>query len=220
MGLILALDRRIPDNVAELRAGTWNKKEYSKAQGPDGPDARPARLRPHRPRGRDARRARSGCRSSCGAAASAPMPKHARPPRKNTASRSSTRPTSSLAQSDVVSVHLALRRTRRVRQRGPADARKAGAFFINTARGEVVDYAALAEAVKDEEHARRARRVRGRAVQRVGDVRRRFSAARRSTARTTSAPRPTRRRKRSPTRRCGSSARTRTPAGSRTLSLS
>src|SRR5919198_6213614 len=27
MGLILALDRRIPDNVAELRAGTWNKKE-------------------------------------------------------------------------------------------------------------------------------------------------------------------------------------------------
>ena len=33
MGLILALDRRIPDNVAELRAGTWNKKEFSKARG-------------------------------------------------------------------------------------------------------------------------------------------------------------------------------------------
>src|SRR5262249_55250116 len=32
-GLILSLDRRIPDNVAALRAGTWNKKEYSKAQG-------------------------------------------------------------------------------------------------------------------------------------------------------------------------------------------
>ena len=31
--LLLALDRRIPDNVAELRAGTWNKKEYSKARG-------------------------------------------------------------------------------------------------------------------------------------------------------------------------------------------
>ena len=28
-GLILALDRRIPDNVAELRTGKWNKKEYS-----------------------------------------------------------------------------------------------------------------------------------------------------------------------------------------------
>src|SRR5918993_1055470 len=32
-GLILSLDRRIPDNVAELRAGRWNKKEFSKAQG-------------------------------------------------------------------------------------------------------------------------------------------------------------------------------------------
>lgn len=33
IGLMLSLDRRIPDNVAELRAGTWNKKEYSKARG-------------------------------------------------------------------------------------------------------------------------------------------------------------------------------------------
>ena len=33
MGLILSLDRRIPDSVAELRAGKWNKKEFSKAHG-------------------------------------------------------------------------------------------------------------------------------------------------------------------------------------------
>ena len=33
MGLILALDRRIPENVSELRAGRWNKKEFSKARG-------------------------------------------------------------------------------------------------------------------------------------------------------------------------------------------
>src|SRR5206468_9557978 len=32
-GLILSLDRRIPDNVAELRAGTWNKKAFSTARG-------------------------------------------------------------------------------------------------------------------------------------------------------------------------------------------
>src|SRR5215471_18995290 len=32
-GLILALDRRIADNVAEMRAGTWNKKEFGKARG-------------------------------------------------------------------------------------------------------------------------------------------------------------------------------------------
>ena len=31
--LILALDRRLADNVASLRAGQWNKKEYSKAKG-------------------------------------------------------------------------------------------------------------------------------------------------------------------------------------------
>jgi D-3-phosphoglycerate dehydrogenase len=32
-GLIIALDRRIPDNFNELRLGKWNKKEYSKAKG-------------------------------------------------------------------------------------------------------------------------------------------------------------------------------------------
>ncbi|MFP4151515.1 MAG: phosphoglycerate dehydrogenase [Alkalispirochaeta sp.] len=31
--LILSLDRRIPDNVADLRGGIWNKGEYSKAGG-------------------------------------------------------------------------------------------------------------------------------------------------------------------------------------------
>src|SRR5262249_27521211 len=31
--LILSLDRRVPDNVAELRAGRGNKKEFSKAKG-------------------------------------------------------------------------------------------------------------------------------------------------------------------------------------------
>jgi D-3-phosphoglycerate dehydrogenase len=31
--LLLSLDRRVPDNVADLRAGRWNKKEYSKARG-------------------------------------------------------------------------------------------------------------------------------------------------------------------------------------------
>src|SRR5918992_227772 len=31
--LVLALDRRIADNVANLRQGEWNKKEFSKARG-------------------------------------------------------------------------------------------------------------------------------------------------------------------------------------------
>ena len=33
MGLILCIDRRIPDNVADLRRGTWDKKGYSRANG-------------------------------------------------------------------------------------------------------------------------------------------------------------------------------------------
>jgi D-3-phosphoglycerate dehydrogenase len=33
MALLLALDRRIPDQVRDLRAGAWNKKEYGKADG-------------------------------------------------------------------------------------------------------------------------------------------------------------------------------------------
>lgn len=32
-GLLLAIDRNIPDNVADLRAGRWNKKKYSTALG-------------------------------------------------------------------------------------------------------------------------------------------------------------------------------------------
>lgn len=32
-GLLVALDRHIPDAVADLRAGVWNKKRYSKARG-------------------------------------------------------------------------------------------------------------------------------------------------------------------------------------------
>ena len=36
MGLMLAVDRRIPAGTAELLAGSWNKKEYSKADGIKG----------------------------------------------------------------------------------------------------------------------------------------------------------------------------------------
>lgn len=33
LGLLLAIDRRIPDNVSDLRAGRWNKTSYSEADG-------------------------------------------------------------------------------------------------------------------------------------------------------------------------------------------
>ncbi|MCZ7649123.1 MAG: NAD(P)-binding domain-containing protein [Planctomycetota bacterium] len=36
LGLLLAADRRIPQATADLKAGTWNKKEYGKADGIKG----------------------------------------------------------------------------------------------------------------------------------------------------------------------------------------
>src|SRR3954465_9532204 len=36
LGLLLACDRRLPDQTAELRQGTWNKGEYSRARGLHG----------------------------------------------------------------------------------------------------------------------------------------------------------------------------------------
>ena len=36
MGLLLALDRRLADNVQQLREKKWNKKDFSKARGLQG----------------------------------------------------------------------------------------------------------------------------------------------------------------------------------------
>jgi len=36
LGLLIAIDRRIPENVIDLKAGRWNKKQYSSAQGLHG----------------------------------------------------------------------------------------------------------------------------------------------------------------------------------------
>lgn len=36
MGLVVAMDRRIPDNVIDARAGRWNKKRYAEAEGLKG----------------------------------------------------------------------------------------------------------------------------------------------------------------------------------------
>ena len=36
IGLMVSLDRKIPDNVMDFKRGTWNKAEYSKAEGLKG----------------------------------------------------------------------------------------------------------------------------------------------------------------------------------------
>ena len=151
MGLILALDRRIPSNVSDLRAGTWNKKEYSKARGLMG---RTLGLLGFGHIGREvARRARafgmpvlvwSRRFSSDAEAREAAQDEH-----DITIVRS---PEDLVAKSDVVSVHLALTKDTRgfVNAALLRHARK-GAYVINTARAEVMDYQALAEAVKEKD---------------------------------------------------------------------
>jgi D-3-phosphoglycerate dehydrogenase len=145
--LLLALDRRVPDNVAELRAGTWNKKEYSKARGLFG---RTIGLLGYGNIGHEmAKRAH---------AFGMPILVWSRrfaDGRENVADqmipmRLATSPQDLAGQSDVLSVHLALNAgTKGLVNASVLDRLKPGSYFINTARGEIVDYAALEKAVRE-----------------------------------------------------------------------
>ncbi|MDP1568494.1 MAG: NAD(P)-dependent oxidoreductase [Vicinamibacterales bacterium] len=147
-GLMLALDRRIPDNVADLRAGTWNKKEYSKARGLYG---RRLGLIGFGSIGQEvATRARAfgmpvsvwSRRFAADAEARA---------RAGEAFGITVRDEAAavVAESDVISIHLALTgETRGFVNAGLLAHARPGAFLINTARGEVMDYAAVEAAVK------------------------------------------------------------------------
>ncbi len=149
MGLILALDRRIPDNVADLRSGSWNKKEYSKAKGLMG---QTLGLLGFGHIGREvAKRARAfgmpvlvwSRRFSADASAKAAA-------QDEHGIEVVDSPEEVMSKSDIVSIHIALTKD----TRGFVDAAllghaKNGAYIINTARAEVMDYNALASAVKE-----------------------------------------------------------------------
>ena len=149
MGLILSVDRRIPDNVAELRAGKWNKKEFSKARGLFG---QTLGLIGFGHIGQEvAVRAR---------AFGMPVLVWSRRFSDDPAARVAAEHAFGIqvvstaaelvANADILSVHLALTNETRgfVNAQLLAHAKK-GAYFINTARGEVVDYAALEAAVAE-----------------------------------------------------------------------
>ena len=145
--LILAIDRRVQDNVADLRAGTWNKKEYSKARGLFG---RTLGLLGFGNIGQEvARRAHAfgmpvvvwSRRFATGRAdaADSAIPL-----------RVAKSPGEVAAAADVLSIHLALAPdTKALVNASILGQMKKGAYFINTASGEVVDYQALAQAVTD-----------------------------------------------------------------------
>jgi D-3-phosphoglycerate dehydrogenase len=158
-GLILALDRRIPDNVSELRGGTWNKKEYSKAQGLFG---RTLALIGVGAIGQEMIRRAAGfgmpvviwSRRFDGERR--PMTDiEARalgvePALRTISIELAPTPADAAARGDVVSLHVALSPATRHLVNADFLARmKPGAMLVNTARGDVVDYGALASAVKE-----------------------------------------------------------------------
>ena len=149
LGLMLALDRRIPDNVAELRAGTWNKKEFSKARGLHG---RTLGLLGFGNIGQEvAVRARAfGMPVVAWSRRFAADPAEAARVAEALGITVVTTPEAVVKAADVLSVHLALAKdTRGFVGAALLSQLKKGAYFVNTARAEVVDQAALAAAITD-----------------------------------------------------------------------
>ena len=157
--LILSLDRRVPDNVAELRAGKWNKKEYSKAEGLygktlgllGGGSIGQEMIRRAAGFGLDLliwSRRYSGQQGplseqevrDLGLEAAARLVKIELAPT----------PGDVAERADILSVHLALGpETKGLVGAELLGRMKRGAMFINTARGEVVDHRALEAAVRE-----------------------------------------------------------------------
>lgn len=141
-GLIIALDRHIPDNVVSLREGKWNKKGFSKAKGLYGRTLGLVGL------------------GSIGQE----MVKRAQAFGMNVVAYSrylsdeaaiglnigKAKSLEDLAsQSDVVSVHVSLRpETKGILDKKFFSSMKDGAYFVNTSRAEVVVQGDLVECVK------------------------------------------------------------------------
>jgi D-3-phosphoglycerate dehydrogenase len=140
--LILALDRRIADNVIALRRGEWNKKEFSKASGLFGRTLGLVGV------------GKIGAEMIPRARAfGMPLIAWSRSLTPERAAELGVEykatPAEVAKEADVVSVHVALNPdTRELLGTEFFGAMREGAYFINTARGEVVDQAALIEAMR------------------------------------------------------------------------
>ena len=139
--LILSLDRRIVDAVIALRAGEWNKKEFSKARGLFG---RKLGLVGLGKIGQEMIPRAKAFGMPVVAWSRSLTPERAL---ELGVERMET-PLEVARAADVVSIHVALKPDTRMLI-GPAffQAMRNGAYFINTSRGETVDQAALVAAI-------------------------------------------------------------------------
>jgi D-3-phosphoglycerate dehydrogenase len=144
IGLLICVDRRIPDAVADLRAGRWNKAEYSRARGLAGRTL--AVVGAGRIGLAVARRAR-GLGMAVVAWNVVPDP------REELAAMGATLVDDlheALACADAVTLHLAaVPATVGFADRRFFEALPEGAYFINTSRAEVVDQEALLWATRE-----------------------------------------------------------------------
>lgn len=140
--LILALDRRIVDNVCELRAGQWNKKEFSQARGLKGQTLGLIGL--GQIGSEMIARANAFEMNVVGWSRSLT-------PEKAAEMGITFRQTIAEVANDcdILSVHIALTPdTRGVINKDVFDLMRDDAMFINTSRAEIVDQAALIAAVQ------------------------------------------------------------------------
>jgi D-3-phosphoglycerate dehydrogenase len=142
-GHLLSLDRMIPDNVAALREGKWNKSTFSKSRGVFGRTLGLIGLgqigREMVPRAKAFGMEVVAWSRSLDAERAASLGVQ----RKGS-------PVEVAAASDIVSVHVALNAaTRGLLGAEFFAAMRPGANFINTSRAEVVDQEALAAAVRE-----------------------------------------------------------------------
>ncbi|HEY7502450.1 MAG TPA: NAD(P)-dependent oxidoreductase [Gemmatimonadales bacterium] len=143
LALVLACDRRIADQVADLRQGKWNKAEYSKARGLYGRTLGIVGLGQI---GREvAVRARAfGMR----VLAWSRTLTHEEADRLGIAYAHS--PLEVARLSDIVTINVAANAdTKHLVNAEFLAAMRPGAYLINTSRGSVVDEAALAQAIAD-----------------------------------------------------------------------
>jgi D-3-phosphoglycerate dehydrogenase len=142
LGLILSVDRRIPDQVRDLRAGSWNKSEYSKARGLHGRTLGIVGLGQI---GREvAKRAKS-----FGMHVIAWSRNFTTADAEHLGIGYAQTPLEVARAGDVVSVNVAATaETKHLCNAEFFEAMKQGAYFINTARGSVVDEAALVQAIR------------------------------------------------------------------------
>ena len=141
--LILALDRRVADNVISLRSGVWNKEQFSKARGLFG---RTLGLIGVGQIGLEMLPRARGFGLPVVAWSRSLTPQRA----AELGLKHCSSPEEVAREADIVSVHLALHpETRGLLGLKFFQALREGAYFINTARGELVDQGALAAAIRE-----------------------------------------------------------------------